>query len=639
MSDLANNMRYLPVSILGNNGERLESASESCLSASSSDESFLVTGKHPLLREASSIAIEVQLSACVGECVFYCNFWDRELKNKIVKMIGGGSQRSVYEVDVPEGTYCVELGIRLRAGSEAEVEQIRCSGVSGAGLSISMDTYRLAQNETAARFENRYKQLVEMIPESNGGSFYPQSSATVGIITDDFMYNYYADAVNLIYLEPERFDEQLRSGGIDFVLYVSCWRGLNPPDENGEYEYAPNEAHALTIVPEIFSLAKDLGIKTVFQTIEDPPSYQLYLPIAKVADYIFTSCVEKIPDYVKDTGNENVFFLGYGVNPLFHNPVGICKKYEIEERFYEDSVFFAGSWYSTFPERCKDTKLLFDGAIDVFGKNLILADRALDYANRNIREFPYYYNEFIIAPIEHRFLQQVHKLFNYSINLNSIKDSQTMGAMRVFEVQALGCLLISNYAQSIENFFPSIPMILDETDYSSLPQPDDVGAMLGMQLEGVRKVMSNYTVYDRLNWIFEHIGLSFKYEDAPIYVAISGDDPTIEESFLDQTYARKELIPLDEASRLPREGYLVVADRPLPTTNTLQDIANAFKYVDVDFVCCDVLGDGGPYGAFDYCRSAMGDGQVAFALNHVSAAEALSSGKKYEGRGFRILTS
>ena len=139
-----------------------------------------------------------------------------------------------------------------------------------------MQSYRLAQNRRTGSFEDCYRQMAASIPESNGCGYYEKGSITVGIITDDFMYNYYADAVDLVYLTPEDYRNQIISSDIDAVLYVSCWRGMRPPDKNGLYEYAANAQGALKVVPEIFSFARSRGVTTIFQTIEDPPSYNLY---------------------------------------------------------------------------------------------------------------------------------------------------------------------------------------------------------------------------------------------------------------------------------------------------------------------------------------------------------------------------
>lgn len=599
----------------------------------------LITGKHPVFHGANDLLVELDYRGSVIGSYIYVNYWDRGLTSKQVAFQSIEEGQTTFHVSVPQGAACAEFGIYAGELCDASIYGLRSTGIARNGLTIDMDNYQLGQNSNTRDFELSYEELAFSIPESNGCGNYKRSPLTVGIITDDFMYNYYNDAINLVYITPNLYKEQLGSSRIDFILYVSCWRGLNEPDARGEYEYAPDPSHALVVVPQIMEYAKHLGIKTVFQSIEDPPSYELYLPIARCCDYIFTSCVEKISDYVNDTCNEKVFYLGYGVNPILHNPVGLCKKYEWDFDFYRTSVFFAGSWYSRFSERCQDSKMLFDGVTNVLGKQLVIADRALDYQSRGTRTFPFYYNEYIIAPINHKILQKVHKIFNYSINLNSVKDSQTMGAMRVYEVQALGCLLLSNYALSIANAFPEVFMARDEIDFLSILENSEIEEILKLQLDGIRNVMTGYTVYDRLNWIFAHIGIPQRFGDKTIYFVCDATDAVTIESFERQTYEYKKLLSRDEIEGLQSDGYLILSEGPLPTDNTLQDIVNAFKYVDVDFINCWALAADRIEGAFDYCNEIASDAVVAYSLNKVAAMHIVSQDGIDACLGFNVLTS
>ena len=48
-----------------------------------------------------------------------------------------------------------------------------------------------------------------------------------------------------------------------------------------------------------------------------------------------------------------------------------------------------------------------------------------------------------------------------------------MCAMRVYELQAIGTLLISNYSAAVYNQFPNIPIIVDNTEISSVLNSHD----------------------------------------------------------------------------------------------------------------------------------------------------------------------
>jgi len=160
----------------------------------------------------------------------------------------------------------------------------------------------------------------------------------------------------------KNYKEELKD--VDLLLFVSCWHGMKNNDWRGM-----TSKEGVNRVIEVFQYAKSLKLKTIFQTIEDPSNYNVFLPIANEADYIFTTAAEMISKYIEDTENKNVFLLDYGVNPQFHNPVGFKNK-EVKKK---NNVFFAGSWAPRYKERCDDSIILFDGVIES-NKGLILAD-------------------------------------------------------------------------------------------------------------------------------------------------------------------------------------------------------------------------------------------------------------------------
>ena len=218
--------------------------------------------------------------------------------------------------------------------------------------------------------EELYKHLPEYIGEqyeSGQGSYYKKKNIKVGIITDEFMYNYYKDAVELVIVTPENYRQLIDEKAIDLLLYVSCWHGMIDDEWYGDDRHAK--------IPEVFAYANMHDTKTVFQSIEDPISYERFLPIAKESRYIFTTCKESIDKYKADTNNDNVWLLEYGVNPAFHNPIK-SRDATIDSEL-KDIVMFAGSWMDIYKDRCKDMRLVFDGVI-MSGKQLMIIDRNID---------------------------------------------------------------------------------------------------------------------------------------------------------------------------------------------------------------------------------------------------------------------
>lgn len=124
-------------------------------------------------------------------------------------------------------------------------------------------------------FYNKIDEIISNIPSSNGSNYYKKANLTIGIITDEYMFNYYKDAVTLKYITYNEYKKTVKD--IDILLFISCWRGM----QNNDWRGMSSEIGRARVV-EVMKYAKKLGKKVLFQTIEDPSNYEVFLPIAKV---------------------------------------------------------------------------------------------------------------------------------------------------------------------------------------------------------------------------------------------------------------------------------------------------------------------------------------------------------------------
>ena len=169
-------------------------------------------------------------------------------------------------------------------------------------------------------FFKKVKPLLDQIPESNGSRFYNKIDVNIGIIADEFLYNSYKEVANFFYIERENFKKF--SGKLDVLFVVTTWKGLNMEWKGlGN----PNIKRHRQDLYQIMDFYRKQGTKIVFYSKEDPVNYHIFIEIAKNCDYIFTTAEEKVEDYKRDCKNENVFVLEFGVNPKYHNPIGIRK--------------------------------------------------------------------------------------------------------------------------------------------------------------------------------------------------------------------------------------------------------------------------------------------------------------------------
>jgi glycosyltransferase involved in cell wall biosynthesis len=394
----------------------------------------------------------------------------------------------------------------------------------------------------------------------------------VGIITDDFAYRWFENALELTYLEPDDYCNQLpaEATNFDFVLYISAWRGMT----KDKYWTVDGTVEAMRFF-------RKEGIATVFYSIEDPPDFEKFLPIARESDYIFTSAIEKVRDYKDRTDNSNVFPLEYGVNPIVTNPIGAFDKYRSADKGFLDAVLFAGSWYGMQEDRCRDTQVLFDGVLQSSSKELLVIDRNsnLDPSRYRVSDyiFPDKYHEYIAPAVDYLTLNKINKLFDWSLCLNIVKDSATMCAMRAYEHQALGLLMISNYALALSRNFPNIFTAFESSEVARILDGYSQAEIREMQITGIRNIMRYRTVYDRLNYIFDCCKMPWRYGEKPLHVV---EPPCT--GVIDSDYIRAAM-GLDATRETdPAGGYLLITSNK--NRNYALDLLDAHKYTDVGFV-------------------------------------------------------
>lgn len=490
------------------------------------------------------------------------------------------------------------------------------------------------------QFIERSAELTKRIPDSNGSAYYSKAKMKIGIITDEFMFNYYKDAVELVYLSPENYQEIIDSGEMQCLLYVSAWRGLGYREGCSEPEFADYYgSQGFERVLDIVDYAKSKSVPVLFQTIEDPPDYDRFLCIAKKADYIFTSAEEKVADYIADTGNERVFPIEYGINPAIHNPIGFLLKHAWDEECLKGGVFFAGSWYPLFKKRCDDTKMIFDGIRATMGARLYLADRNFYMPYRKRHEFPSEFSDCLVPSFRHDELQKVHKLFDATVNVNSVTGSKTMCAMRVYEVQALGGIVLSNYALSVSRLFPGVFTIHDRREVSDILRNYTRREIINMQIEGIRRVFSACTVFDRLNYIFACSNVDFAFAAKPVFIIVPEGSTLNEEALSRQTMRNYRVIrEADALSALSGEdGFAIVWDADTTNRDYLLDMVNAFKFVDTAYV--NYVSESDWRNGYSYSHGLAESRNTLFNLCAVDISKVIRGDTQYLSQldGFSIL--
>lgn len=477
---------------------------------------------------------------------------------------------------------------------------------------------RIKESSEGSKYIDSFETLLneaESIPDSNGSEYFTKHDFRVGVIGDVYMYNFYKDVFTTVhYLSPSNYSEVLAQG-LDIIIYTTCWKGINNEEWRGvKFREKPKKA-----LDAILVYAKENNVKTVFQTIEDPSNFEYFLPVAEKFEYILTTDTDCIERYKEELGHNRVFFGEYGVNPQFNNPIG-------SRRNIRNAAFFAGSYPKRYKERCDDMETIFDSIIDSGGE-LLIADRNFGADSEDL-VYPARFQSSVLPPVQHAVLQKLHKLFRYNLNFNSIKQSPTMCAMRVYELQAQGNGLISNYASSVFNKFPGIRIIPFKQDMSFDFGTDESWEEYRLNVSNIREVLNTKTSYQVVGTLLENIGLGQRTRNkATIAVICNEKTASIVSAFEAQSYPDKVLLEESELQnwsqlkQLHDIGYFCwFSDENRYEKYYLNDLLNGFKYTDCRYITknayFDCKGDYVSGSEHEYTTSCSGKSLSLFSCKH-----------------------
>ncbi|WP_058764382.1 glycosyltransferase [Exiguobacterium chiriqhucha] len=439
-------------------------------------------------------------------------------------------------------------------------------------------------NASNRHYLTQFKQSMALIGESNGSRYYKGlTKPNVAIVCSEFMYEFYKDAMNLHYVTPTNA-EDIFAEPIDFFLILTSWKGLYEDEWRGISNPDSEKREALY---QIIEHAKSRNVPVVMQSTEDPSNYSRFIGIAQRSDVVFTGDEGKITEYKLDCGHDRIGVLEFGVNPKLHNPIGTRSVEKI------DGALFAGSWMEKYSERTEDIMKLLNG--------VLLADKRLDIIDRNYSlndpryHFPEEFAPYVAPSVNYVELQKLSKSYDWVLNVNSIKYSPTMCARRVYESQALGNLILSNYSVAVNNYFPNIFIATNEADAESIMSTFTADERYEHQMHGVRNVMSQHTVYHRLQTIWSALGHEEAQLEKSVLVVGSGQNKLVQQDFEQQSYSNKTFVREEEVTAELVAAYDMVTyfnDQFAYGPYYLEDLVNGFKYTDVDFITQVVYKEG-----------------------------------------------
>ncbi len=323
-------------------------------------------------------------------------------------------------------------------------------------------------------------------------------------IMDEFSFNCFKDYFDLVNVSFSDWQNQLSVHKPDFFLLESAWKG-----HEFQWEHKINRRDDQLL--KLLTYCRDNKIPTVFWNKEDPVHFNTFLSTAVQCDYVFTTDVDCISNYKSILGHERVYMLPFAANPKIHNPIS---KFDRKK-----GASFAGAYYSKYSNRNEN----FASIVKALESELDLDifDRFFDSDDKRY-SFPDEYEKYIKGNLPYEEIDKAYKGYEYGINLNTIKQSQSMFARRAYELMASNTAVISNFSRGLRINFGDLVVSSDNESriHTSLSRFQSL--LRENKYNGLRKVLSENTYRHRGRYILSKICTDYEFKKVKKTVLIIG---------------------------------------------------------------------------------------------------------------------
>ena len=190
--------------------------------------------------------------------------------------------------------------------------------------------------------------------------------------------------------------------------------------------------------------ARDASIPAIFWNKEDDVHYERFVESARYFDYVYTVDENCVARYKRDIPSVRLVEpLLFSVQPLFHNPDVLVKK-------YSNRSCFVGSYGTHIhPRRRAWQDMLFEtfspSGLDVYDRNS--ARHAAHY------RYPTLPGLEVRSSVPYAMTAKLYKSYKFNLNVNTIESSPTMFSRRLIEILAVGGVAISTPSLAASRLF------------------------------------------------------------------------------------------------------------------------------------------------------------------------------------------
>jgi len=238
----------------------------------------------------------------------------------------------------------------------------------------------------------------------------------------------------------QSWQEQIESAPPDLLFVESAFNGFDG-------SWARRVAHfggPHDDLAKVVSFCRDLGIPTVFWNKEDPVNYAWFIGAASLFDHVFTVDADQIPRYCQQLGHERVHVLPFAAQPKLHFPPQ-------SDTARTNSVGFAGSYYARkHAQRRAQMDMLLTPALEF---DLDIYDRMDRPADPRFA-WPDLFRSRIVGSVPYTEMGDVYRRYKVFLNVNTVTDSPTMCARRIYELAATGTPIVSGPSEAVAALVP-----------------------------------------------------------------------------------------------------------------------------------------------------------------------------------------
>lgn len=269
----------------------------------------------------------------------------------------------------------------------------------------------------------------------------------IAVVCDNLTWANFKAETDAVYITPATWRTTMEQFRPNVFFCEAAWKGLHNEWEGRVFHDRTLSVDNRFILKDILCYCKKAHIPTVFWNKEDTPAFDddpySFIDTAMLFDHIFTTAVECISCYQKK-GHSSVHLMMFGYSEKLFHFQALPQD--------DNTAVFLGSWYAMHPERCEEMSQMFDWLLSM-GMNLEIYDRMSEERLPD-RQYPEKYQPYLHEGVPYEETGQIMSKATYVININTVKNSKTMFARRVFEAMACGRIVISNESLGMRELFP-----------------------------------------------------------------------------------------------------------------------------------------------------------------------------------------